>query len=381
MLEAFTAHLPVEITFGDGAVASLPGVLARHGVTRPFIVIEEPVAEHAEINDALAAAPAGRRFVKPSGEPTMAMFEDCVEAFSASGTDGIVAIGGGSAIDLSRGTRAVVGLGATCEDVLAGRHAAQAPHVPLVSVPTTSGTGADLTGAFVVKTADGRKRAWGSSLLRGQASIVDPELTHGLPAAPTLHGGVDAMAHCVAACMVSNRSPLSVAVGCEGLRNIRVGLAAAVRDGSDAEARRRMSLASLFGGLAINLADCSAEHALGHGLGGVYGMPHGLAVGLLLAECLETNRSARLEELDRIGEALGEPDDGSGDGSRGIRAVRRVLAEAGFPVAGDLGVDDARIDDLIAISLDDFCLTTNPVDWGAAEVEDAFRRALAVTAR
>ena len=88
----------------------------------------------------------------------------------------------------------------------------------------------------------------------------------------------------------------------------------------------------MFGGLAINLADCSAEHALGHGLGGVYGLPHGLAVGLLLAECLETNRPARVEELERIGEALGEPADDARDGTRGIRAVRRVLAEAGFPV-------------------------------------------------
>ncbi|MDX6378089.1 MAG: choline dehydrogenase [Gaiellaceae bacterium] len=381
MLEAFTAHLPVEITFGDGCVSSLPGALARHGVSRPFIVIEEPVADHPGIAAALAAAPAGRRFVKPSGEPTMVMFEDCVEAFSASGTDGIVAIGGGSAIDLSRATRAVVGYGSTCDEVLAGRVEARPPHVPLISVPTTSGTGADLTGAFVIKTADGRKRAWGNSLLRGQASLIDPELTLGLPAAPTLHGGVDAMAHCVAACMVVNRSPFSVAVACEGLRNVAAGLTAAVRDPSDIEARRHMSLACMFGGLAINLADCSAEHALGHGLGGVYGLPHGLAVGLLLAECLETNRPARIEELERIGEALGEPADDARDGSRGIRAVRRVLADAGFPVPAGIGVGDERMDELVAISLDDYCLTTNPVPWGAAEVEDAFRRALAVTAR
>jgi len=220
MLEAFSVHLPVQITFGDGCVASLPDVLARLAVSRPFVVIEEPVADHAGIAAALAASPAGRRFVKPSGEPTMAMFEDCVEAFSASDADGMVAIGGGSAIDLTRGTRAVVGYGSTCEDVLAGRAEARPPHVPLVSIPTSSGTGADLTGAFVVKTADGRKRAWGHTLLRGQASLIDPQLTLGLPATPTLHGGVDAMAHCVAACMVSNRSPLSVAIGCEGLARV-----------------------------------------------------------------------------------------------------------------------------------------------------------------
>jgi alcohol dehydrogenase len=142
-----------------------------------------------------------------------------------------------------------------------------------------------------------------------------------------------------------------------------------------------MSLACMFGGLAINLADCSAEHALGHGLGGVYGLPHGLAVGLLLAECLETNRPARVEELERIGEALGEPADDARDGTRGIRAVRRILADVGFPVSSGIGIGDERMTDLVAISLDDYCLTTNPVPWGAAEVEDAFRRALAVAAR
>ena len=183
--------------------------------------------------------------------------------------------------------------------------------------------------------------------------------------------------------MVTNRSPFSIAVACEGLRNIAKGLTArGARTAPDADARRHMSLACMFGGLAINLADCSAEHALGHGLGGVYGLPHGLAVGLLLAECLETNRPARVEELERIGEALGRarrrrrrrharhprrpPACWPRPGSRSPRAS--ASATSGWPSC-------------VAISLDDYCLTTNPVPWGAAEVEDAFRRALAVTAR
>src|SRR3954453_14757385 len=244
MLAPFSVHLPVQIMFGDGSVASLPDVLARHGVTRPFVVIEEPVAEHGAINAALAGAPAGRRFVKPSGEPTMAMFEDCVEALSAAGCDGLLAIGGGWGSDPSRGTRAVVGYGSTCEDVLAGRAGPRPPHVPLGSLPATAGPGAALPGPCVVRTPDGRKRAWGHSLLRGQASIVDPQLTHGLPATPTLHGGVDAMAHSIAACMVTNRSPMSIAVGCEGLRNIVKGLRRAVEDGGAGGARTHMGHAT-----------------------------------------------------------------------------------------------------------------------------------------
>ncbi len=381
MLDAFSAQLPVEIAFGDGVVASLPDVLIRFGVKRPFVVMEEPVAQLDPVVAALAGRPECGRFTKAAGEPTFVQFEACVEALRASGADGIVAIGGGSAIDLARGTRAVVGHDSTCADVLAGRVPPVAPHVPLVAVPTTSGTGADLTGAFVIRTADGRKRAFGHPLLRCQATLVDPLLTLGLPRAPTLHGGVDAAAHCIAACMVTNRSPLSIAIGCEGLRHAAAGLATTVRDGSDLDARRQMSLASLCGGLAINLADCSAEHALAHGLAGLHHLPHGLAVGLMLAECLETNRPARVEELERIADALGHPAGGAGDGRRGIEAVRALLASVAFPVCDAVGVTDDGLQRVVEITLSDYCITTNPVPWGAAEVEDAFRRAISLAGR
>ena len=376
MRGSFTAQLPVEITFADGAIAQLPAVLGRHGVTRPFVIVEEPVLAIGQVSGALRAiAPtAADPFVKPSGEPTMAVFEDAVLAFAAARADGIVAIGGGSAIDLARGTRAVVGHGSTCNDTLAGRIEVAPPHVPLVSVPTTAGTGADLTGAFVVRTADGRKRAFGHPLLRGQATIVDSELVRGLPAAPTLHGGVDALSHCIAACMVANASPLSVAIALEGIAAAAEALPRLVRDPADDDARRTMSLASTCGGLAINLADCSAEHALGHGFGGVYELPHGLCVGLVLAECLEVNRAAREQELARIASALGRPGDG-------VAAVRSFLAEVRFPVCRDLGIDVVDTGRLVAIALDDYCITTNPVAWSADEVRGAFDRALALERR
>ena len=109
-------------------------------------------------------------------------------------------------------------------------------------------------------------------------------------------------------------------------------------DGSDVDARTELSLGSLMAGLAMNLSDSGADHALGHAIGSTLGLPHGLTVGMVLAETLEVNRPACAGRLERVADALGEPDDGSGDGSRAVRAVRRLLAAIGLPTLREAGV-------------------------------------------
>ena len=116
-------------------------------------------------------------------------------------------------------------------------------------------------------------------------------LTHGLPPAPTAHSGVDAIAQAIGGCPVANSSPLSVAFGLEACRHAARSVREAVADGSDEDARRRLSCASLIAGLAMNLSDCAADHALGQALGSVKHLPHGLTVGLVLAETLDLTRA------------------------------------------------------------------------------------------
>jgi alcohol dehydrogenase len=228
-----------------------------------------------------------------------------------------------------------------------------------------------------------RKIGFGHPNMRAQHALVDPLLTHGLPAAPTAHSGVDALAQAIGACTVTNSSPLSVAFGLEASHHVAHSLREAVVDGSDAEARRRLCCASLTAGLAMNLSDCAADHALGQALGSVKHLPHGLTIGLVLAETLELTRRDCADRLERVADALEEPADGTSDGSRTVRAVRRVLADLSFPTLRDVGVTEADLPALVesATGEQSYNLDVDCHEWTAAEVEQAFRVALAVESR
>jgi len=250
--------------------------------------------------------------------------------------------------------------------------------------PTTAGTGSEVSGASVLTDTDAdRKVGFGHPNMRAQHALVDPILTHGLPAAPTAHSGVDALAQAIGACTVRNSSPLSVAFGLEGCHHVAHSLREAVADGSDAEARRRMACASLTAGLAMNLSDCAADHALAQALGSVSHLPHGLTVGLVVAETLELSRGDCADRLERVADALGEPADGTTDGSRAARAVRRVLADVGFPTLAQTGVTEDALPALVASAVGEqsYNLEIDCHAWDAAEVEQAFRAAFALCAR
>jgi alcohol dehydrogenase len=236
-------------------------------------------------------------------------------------------------------------------------------------------------GSVVVDPEQGRKRGVAHPLMRAQDALVDPLLTLGLPADMTAYTGADALAQAIGAVIVSNSSPMSVAVGLEACRHVAGGLVAAVRDGADLEARTELSLGSLMAGLAMNLSDCGADHALGHSIGSTLGLPHGLTVALVLAETLDVNRPACADRLERVADALGEVDDGSGDGSRAVRAVRRLLAAAGLPTMRESGVEERHIDRLVELSLGDYCLTVNPRSWDERDVRSAYGQAMALEGR
>ena len=227
--------------------------------------------------------------------------------------------------------------------LLSGDVAVAEPRIGLVTVPTTSGTGSEVSGGVVVvDPGSGRKLGVASPLMRAQHALVDPLLTLGLPPAATMQTGADALAQAIGGVIVRNGNPGSVALGLEACVHVAAGIGPAVADGGDRAARSRLSLGSLLAGLAMNLSDCGADHALGHALGGRLGLPHGLSVGLVLAETLDVDRAACPQALERVADALGEPAGGPADGSRAVRAVRRILGAIGFPTCAQAGVGARR---------------------------------------
>ena len=385
---AFTAQLPVRIAFGDGVIAELSEALDALGATAALVVVEEPVAEHPAVVSALAAVEKGAvrldRIVKGPGEPTFALADELAERVRDGGLDAVVGIGGGSALDVAKAARIVADQGGAGGDYASGARVPEPPRIGLVLCPTTAGTGSEVSGASVLTdTGTDRKLGFGHPAMRAQYALVDPVLTHGLPPAPTAHSGVDALAQAIGACTVANSSPLSVAFGLEACHHVAHSLREAVADGSDAEARRRMACASLTAGLAMNLSDCAADHALAQALGSVAHLPHGLTVGLVVAETLELSRRDCADRLERVADALGEPEDGTSDGSRAVRAVRRVLADVGFPTLTASGVGDDSLPALVASATREqsYNLEIDCHAWDASEVEQAFRAALALDAR
>jgi len=385
---SFTAHLPVRIAFGDGVIHELPGVLQSLEARSVLIVVEEPVAEQLDVVGALVTGEAAgvrlERFVKGPGEPTFALADELAERVRTSSHDAVVGIGGGSALDVAKAARLVADQGGTAADYAGGRRAPAPPRIGLVLCPTTAGTGSEVSGASVLtETEHDRKVGFGHPNMRAQHALVDPVLTHGLPAGPTAHSGIDALAQAIGGCTVRNASPLSLAFGLEACRHVAQSLSRAVADGSDAGARRQLACASLTAGLAMNLSDCAADHALGQALGSLAHLPHGLTIGLVVAETLELSRDDCAAQLERVADALGEPADGSADGSRAVRAVRRLLAEVGFPTLREAGLDEGSVDDVVERTFGEqsYNLEIDCHAWTTAEVEQAFRAALALEAR
>jgi alcohol dehydrogenase len=384
----FRSQLPVKIAFGDGTIALLPDALATLRAATALVVVEEPVAEHSGVTAALAASESGgvrlERVVKGPGEPTFALADELAARVRDGGLDAVVGIGGGSALDVAKAARIAADQGGVAGEYASGARVPEPPRIGLVLCPTTSGTGSEVSGASVLTdTERDRKIGFGYPHMRAQHALVDPELTYGLPAAPTAHSGVDAMAQAIGACTVTNSSPLSVAFGLEACHHVAHSIREAVADGADAEARRRLSCASLTAGLAMNLSDCAADHALGQALGSVKHLPHGLTIGLVLAETLESTRADCADRLERVADALGEPEDGTADGSRAVRAVQRVLADVGIPTLTDLGVTGDDLPALAASATGEqsYNLDVDCHDWTPAEVEQAFRAALALARR
>ena len=332
---SFRAHLPVRIAFGGGAIA---GCRTSFGSApaEALVVVEEPVAGHADVVAALAAAEAAGvvpdRFVKGPGEPTFALADELTSA-RARRLDVVVGIGGGSALDVAKAARIVADQEGSAADYADGTRVPARPQVGLVLCPTTSGTGSEVSGASVLTDTDrDRKIGAGHPNMRAQHALVDPVLTTACrPADGAL--GVDAMAQAIGACTVRNSSPLSVALGLEACHHVAGSLREAVADGSDTAARARLSCASLTAGLAMNLRLRRRPRARA-------GARQRRAPSARPHHRARPRRDARAHAGRLRGSARArrgrarEPAGGRPDGSRAVRAVRRVLADVGSRRSG-----------------------------------------------
>ncbi|MFM8349678.1 MAG: iron-containing alcohol dehydrogenase family protein [Actinomycetales bacterium] len=383
---AFRNHLPVRISFGDNTSHQLRELLAGLAATRALLIIDAGLVGFSPaVADTVSMLQGGDITLsiheKPAGEPTIEMVDSAREAVLRTRPDAIIALGGGSVIDTAKAARLCAQLGTDFRGFLASDRHYPEPTIPLFALPTTAGTGSEVSGgAVIIDQQGGTKSGIASPLLRAQYAIVDPVLTYTTPAATTAFAGVDALAQAIAATIAQARTPIGDGVAFEAIRHISRSLVSAYRDGSNAKARSDMACGSMMAGLAMNISDCTAEHAMGQAIGGMFHAAHGLTVGLVLVEVLQREAAVVPEQLDRVADAMQAPA-GPTDGSRAVLAVQRILAELEFPVLSSLGVSSDHVDELSQLAMDDFFITQAPAPWTFDEVRNAFESALALEHR
>jgi len=375
--------LPVKVRFGEGRALDLADVVAECGASKVLLMVDEGIgkfnpAAQACIDKLVATAGITvTTFEKPAGEPTIDMVDDATKAVVASGAQAIVALGGGSVIDTAKAARLCAQLGKTFREFQAGAPEYPVPTVALIALPTSAGTGSEVSGGSVISDpAAGRKAGIANGNLRAQVAIVDPVLTYSMPPSMTANTGIDALAQAIAGIIAKCSTPIGDAIGYEAIRMMTPALVGAYKDGNDKAARAGMAAGSMMAGLTMNISDCTAEHSLGQAIGGLKHVPHGLTIGLVLVETLTREAKVVPAKMERVADAMGVPDDGSKDGSRAVKAVRKILAELNFPVLSSLGFVEADIDNLADIALADFFITMAPKPWSKGEVVEAFMSAL-----
>lgn len=361
-------HYLVPVHFDCGAIRLLPAELKRLGLQAPLIVTDRGLAGLlSRLAQWLPPLDDGRVFADTPENPTEAAVTRAAALYRERGCDSIVAIGGGSPLDLAKGAALL----ATHKGPLT-RYAAVAggmdlvtPAVaPVIAVPTTAGTGSEVGRATVVVMADGHKRAIVSPHLLPRLAICDPELTVSLPPRLTAGTGMDAIAHCIETFLSPADNPPAEAIALDGLARAVAHLPRACADGGDLIGRREMMMASLQGGLAFQKG-LGAVHAMSHPLGALPGLTvhHGTANAILLPAVLRFNEPACAAKYARLRGALGlRP------GTDLAAWARDFTARLGLPVSlRQVGVPREALPRLAEAATLDFSARTNPRPASAAD--------------
>jgi alcohol dehydrogenase class IV len=355
------------VQFGYGELASLKSELSIAGISRPFVVTDKGVRQLgvlAKIEAILGESPAGV-FDETPGNPNEAAVRAATELFQTAGADGIIAIGGGSALDLAKAVAILAAHGGSLKTYAAiegGVERITAKTFPTIAIPTTAGTGSEVGRGAIIILDDGRKVGLLSAYLVPKAAIVDPELTLTLPAKLTAATGMDAISHCIETYLAPSFNPPADGIALEGLRRGWANIRRATQQPDDRDARSNMAIAATMGAMAFQKG-LGCVHSLSHSLGGINPtLHHGTLNAIFMPAVIDFNRSAPTsvseDKYRYIAQAMGL---NSGDeiGS----AIKIMTKSIGLPTSlSEIGVTKDLFERITIGALADHSHKTNPRD-------------------
>jgi alcohol dehydrogenase class IV len=372
-MSSFSFETSPKIVCEQGGAKRL-GELARGlGVTHVFVVTDAGLVKAQLLVGALAslaaAGVAATVFSEVQADPPELSVQAAVDAARDVGADGVVGFGGGSSLDTAKLVALLVCTPQALPDIY-GIGLARGPRLPLIQVPTTAGTGSEVTPISILTTPSHEKKGVVSPLLYPDIALLDSLLTLGLPPAVTAMTGVDAMVHAIEAFTTRlKKNPISDALAIKALQLLYPNLPVAVNAGGDAAVREAMLLGSLLAGMAFANAPVGAVHALAYPLGGHYGLPHGLTNSLVLLPVLEFNLGVAQGLYAELGRAILPELAGTDDALAAPAFVAAIRARvAAMPYAQSLRAAGVKPDELPMLAQDAMkvqrLLVNNPRDVG-----------------
>jgi len=376
-------NYPTAVRFGTGRINELADACRALGMSRPLLVTDPGLSSLPMVTDAVAAneadgLPTGL-FAEVKPNPLGANVDDGLKAYRDGGHDGVIACGGGSAMDVGKLIAFMAGQTRPLwdfEDVGDNWTRADAQAIaPIVAVPTTSGTGSEVGRAAVAteEATHTKKILFHPKMLPGIV-ICDPALVAGLPANLTAWTGMDALAHCLEAYVAPGYHPMADGIAVEGLRLIAEWLPRAVADSADLEARAHMMSAAAMGATAFQKG-LGAIHSLSHPVGSVYDTHHGLTNAVFMPYAMAFNKPAIADKMARLARWL----DLSAPSFDAVMDWILELRER-FDIAhraGELGVEESRLDELAEMAAADPTAPTNPVPVDAEDMRRMYEAAMA----
>jgi alcohol dehydrogenase class IV len=374
------------VIFGEGSVREILALASSYG-SRAFVVTGKTPGRHEGLIASLGAAGIAVELFPVKGEPTVAMVGVGIDEARKSGAQMVIGIGGGSVIDAAKAIAAFVTNSGSLMDhleVIGGARPLGLPAAPCIAVPTTAGTGSEVTRNSVIASPEHRvKVSLRSHHIMPRTAVVDPALTLSLPPEETAVCGLDALTQLIEPFLSSRANLLTDAICREGMLLAASSLPRAYHDPNDLEARRDMSLAALMSGMALANAGLGAVHGLAAVIGGMFpAAPHGAVCAALLPRALLANWRAvrnhgRPESLDRFREAAilltGDPHAAVEDAADWIGSL---CAELAIPGLSSHGVAEGDIDAIVEQARKASSMKANPVELTAAELAGIVRAAL-----
>jgi alcohol dehydrogenase class IV len=374
--------LPTQIMTGVGSLSQLGEAVRRYGKRALLVCGGTAMRRSGILNAGMEhlerAGVSATVFDQVAGEPTCSVVEMGREVARDRAVDVVIGLGGGSALDTAKAVAGTFREPGTIAEYFSGRSLEEAG-LPFVAVPTTAGTGAEVTkNAVLIDQSSGLKQSIRSDRWFAKLALVDPELTVPMPPSVTASTGADALCQAIESFVSAGAQPPTDALAMEAIRLLGRSLVRAYEDGEDIDARADAHYGSLMAGMALANARLGAVHGLAHPLGGHYHLPHGLLCGLLLPQVMEYNLDYALgprvtAKFSRIAQLLGKPE----SPSQAVDAVCEILSRLHIPQHLEpLGVRREDFPMLVSESLPSGSLRSNPRPLIAEDVKRILENAM-----